>query len=235
MNTLATTSTLRTPDAAAAETMAPTVPNGIKRLIKSLCYGLAFVPVLPLAVPELVLRRIVGHDVLFQSQAQLFSLFPGKSGYFVRNAFYHLTLKRCPLNCCFHFGTVITHSETEIGNYVGTGVGCVIGQASIGDFTMLSEASHIISGQNQHGTEPGIPYQLQRGTYRKVKIGSNVWIGAGALVMADIGDDSIIGAGSVVKRAIPAKKIAVGSPARPVRDVGARTSQAPCSVEEQVF
>jgi maltose O-acetyltransferase len=52
-----------------------------------------------------------------------------------------------------------------------------------------------------------------------VSIGSNVWIGAAAVVLpgVSVGDDSIIGAGSVVTRDIPSGVVAVGSPCRVVR------------------
>ncbi|GAA2246949.1 sugar O-acetyltransferase [Herbiconiux moechotypicola] len=55
-----------------------------------------------------------------------------------------------------------------------------------------------------------------------VTIGSNVWIGAGALIMpgVSIGDDSVIGAGSVVTRDIPAGVVALGAPCRVVREIG---------------
>jgi maltose O-acetyltransferase len=51
---------------------------------------------------------------------------------------------------------------------------------------------------------------------RPVRIGRNVWIGAGALVLpgVTIGDDALVGAGSVVTRDVPAGAIVVGNPAR---------------------
>lgn len=54
-----------------------------------------------------------------------------------------------------------------------------------------------------------------------VRIGRNVWLGANVTVLpgVTIGDDAVIGAGSVVTRDIPAESIAVGSPARVVRNV----------------
>jgi galactoside O-acetyltransferase len=55
-----------------------------------------------------------------------------------------------------------------------------------------------------------------------VRIGDDVWIGAGALIMpgVTIGDRSVIGAGSVVTRDVPADVVAVGSPCRVLRPIG---------------
>jgi maltose O-acetyltransferase len=54
-----------------------------------------------------------------------------------------------------------------------------------------------------------------------ITIGANVWIGGGAIVCpgVSIGDDSIIGAGSVVTKDIPAAVVAVGVPCRVVRSL----------------
>ncbi|MGV9451684.1 sugar O-acetyltransferase [Streptomyces sp. NPDC003635] len=54
---------------------------------------------------------------------------------------------------------------------------------------------------------------------RPITIGDNVWLGGGAIVLAgvSIGNDSVIGAGSVVTKDVPASVVAVGSPARVVR------------------
>jgi len=59
---------------------------------------------------------------------------------------------------------------------------------------------------------------------RPITIGDNVWLGGGVIVCpgVSIGDDSVIGAGSVVTRDVPAGVVAVGNPARVVRDVAPR-------------
>ena len=53
---------------------------------------------------------------------------------------------------------------------------------------------------------------------RSVAIGRNVWIGAGAMILpgVTVGDDAIIGAGSVVTRDVPAGVTVAGAPARPI-------------------
>lgn len=55
-----------------------------------------------------------------------------------------------------------------------------------------------------------------------VRIGNNVWIGAGAIILpgVTIGDNTVIGAGSVVTRDIPANVVAFGNPCRVVREIG---------------
>ena len=54
-----------------------------------------------------------------------------------------------------------------------------------------------------------------------ITIGDNVWIGGSAVICpgVTIGEDSVIGAGAVVTRSIPPRSLAVGSPARVVRDL----------------
>jgi maltose O-acetyltransferase len=56
---------------------------------------------------------------------------------------------------------------------------------------------------------------------KPITIGDNVWIGGGAIVCPGvrIGDDSVIGAGAVVTRDVPAGVLAVGSPARVIRQL----------------
>lgn len=55
-----------------------------------------------------------------------------------------------------------------------------------------------------------------------VRIGRNCWLGAGVIVMpgVTIGDNTVIGAGSIVTKDIPANVVAVGNPCRVLRAVG---------------
>ena len=91
----------------------------------------------------------------------------------------------------------------------------------VGDNTMfgpnvtIATAGHPIDPELRR---QGLQYNLP------VHIGKNCWLGAGVTVMpgVTIGDNTVIGAGSIVTRDIPANVVAVGNPCRVVREVGER-------------
>ena len=72
-----------------------------------------------------------------------------------------------------------------------------------------------------HPIDPELRYQAMQYNI-PVHIGENVWIGANAVVLPGItiGDNSVIGAGSVVTKDIPPNVIAVGNPCRVLREIG---------------
>jgi acetyltransferase-like isoleucine patch superfamily enzyme len=61
------------------------------------------------------------------------------------------------------------------------------------------------------------------GKTSEIQLGNNVWIGDSAIVCkgVSIGDNSIVGAGAVVTRSVPANTIVAGNPARPVKELDA--------------
>ncbi|WP_307854384.1 sugar O-acetyltransferase [Micromonospora sp. C31] len=71
-----------------------------------------------------------------------------------------------------------------------------------------------------HPVEPG-PRRDKWEAARPITIGDNVWLGGGAIVLAGvtIGADTVVGAGAVVTKDLPANVVAVGNPARVVRQL----------------
>jgi maltose O-acetyltransferase len=51
-------------------------------------------------------------------------------------------------------------------------------------------------------------------TFRRIKVGAQCWIGAGAIITADLGDGATVGPGSVVSQNVPAGATVSGNPAR---------------------
>ena len=95
------------------------------------------------------------------------------------------------------------------------------GNIYIGDHTMLGP--NVTLATANHPIEPGLRERALQ--YNKdIRIGRNVWIGAGSIVVpgVSIGDNSVIGAGSVVTRDIPENVVAVGNPCRVLREIGER-------------
>lgn len=86
----------------------------------------------------------------------------------------------------------------------------------IGDHVMI--APNVVIATGTHPIHPGL--RRKEAQYNlPVHIQDNVWLGAGCLVMpgVTIGENSVIGAGSVVTKDIPANVVAVGNPCRVLR------------------
>lgn len=94
----------------------------------------------------------------------------------------------------------------------------------VGDYTML--APNVVLATAGH---PILPQLREKGYQYNmpVRIGKNCWLGAGVIVLpgVTIGDNSVIGAGSVVTKDIPANVVAVGNPCRVLRPIGERDKE----------
>lgn len=98
--------------------------------------------------------------------------------------------------------TLVDDGHIYVGDYV-----------MIGPNVTISTAGHPVE---PHLRRQGLQYNID------VHIGSNVWIGAGAVILPgiSIGNDTVIGAGSIVTKDIPAGVVAVGNPCRILREIG---------------
>ncbi len=114
------------------------------------------------------------------------------------------------------FGTFFAHSEARVGARVYIGSYCIMGKATIGEGTQVASAVQVLSGQHQHIRDASGAFH-EAGDFKNVTVGADCWLGAGAIVMADVGARTTIGAASVVTRPIPSDSVAVGSPARVIR------------------
>lgn len=182
-----------------------------KRLTKTVLYGAFLLAVFPAAVLAGFGRWKPAYSIF----ANLFALAPGILGDYLRIAFYKLTLAECSLSSRIQFGSFFAHPEARLSPHVYIGSYCVLGVAVIGERCQIASGVQILSGRRQHlRDESGQITGAERGQFAPVTVGADCWIGAAAIVMADVGAGSTIGAGSVVTRPIPPGSVAVGSPAR---------------------
>lgn len=88
----------------------------------------------------------------------------------------------------------------------------------VGDGTMF--APNVTVATAGHPLNPELRAKAMQYNL-SVHIGKNCWIGAGALLMpgVSIGDNTVIGAGSVVTKDIPANVVAVGNPCRVLHEI----------------
>lgn len=114
------------------------------------------------------------------------------------------------------YGTNIT-----LGSRVFFNFNCVVldvGRVTIGSHVLFGPSVQIYTA-----THPLIAAERRKGveSARPITIGSDVWVGGGAILCpgVTIGDRSVIGAGSVVTRDIPADVVAAGNPCRVIRSL----------------
>ena len=117
--------------------------------------------------------------------------------------------------------------QIKIGDNVTVGDDCHIGAINkviIGDDVLMG--SKIYIADHSHGqvkAEEKDIRMVQRNLHSKgsVEIGNNVWLGEGVAILPNvkIGSGAIIGSNSVVTKDIPENVVAVGAPARVIRNL----------------
>ncbi len=176
----------------------------------------------PLWLAARLERRWGRSDGWFAGCAELLSLVPGKPGIFLRRSFYRMTLPACATDSHVGFGSTLAHPDAEIhaGAYIGSR--CTLGSVIVEEDVMIGSNVDVLSGRRQHGfARRHVPIQRQPGTFERVRIGRNSWIGNSSVIMADVGRHCVIGAGAVVVKPIPDGCVAVGNPATVIRATAA--------------
>ena len=125
--------------------------------------------------------------------------------------------------------------EVELGDYSYVVNDSDIAYAKIGKFTSIAAMTRINPGNHPMQRASQSHFSYRASTYfvgetddadffawrraHRVTIGHDVWIGHGAIVLPGrtIGNGAVIGAGAVVTKDVPAYAIAVGNPARVLR------------------
>jgi maltose O-acetyltransferase len=115
----------------------------------------------------------------------------------------------------------------DYGSHISIGARCFanfglvaldVAPITIGDDVQIASNVQLLTPT--HPVEPG-PRRAKWEAAKPITIGDNVWLGGGAIVLAGvtIGENTVVGAGAVVPRDLPPNVVAVGNPARIVRQL----------------
>jgi acetyltransferase-like isoleucine patch superfamily enzyme len=186
--------------------------------LKGVLRALALVAVSPLLLWFSIKRQIMDPDRALQGSAQALALLPGLPGLYIRRAFLSMALERCASTSVVEFGVTFSRAGARLDDRVYVGSFCNLGLVHLEQDVLIASGVHIPSGPETHGSElVDIAIRDQPGRRQRVRVGAGSWVGSGAIVMADVGRNCIIGAGAVVTSPIPDRSVAVGVPARVIR------------------
>ena len=155
---------------------------------------------------------------------------PTRLGIGARYILLRRLAKECGDVVCLYEGAYLYNLElVEFGDDVSIHPLCYISAAGglkIGSDVSIAHNVTIMTGNHSYSRSSVIIREAQV-VNRPVLIGSDVWIGAGVRILAGvhIGDRVVIGAGAVVTKDIPSGSLAVGVPARVIKNIEAQ----PCT------
>lgn len=152
----------------------------------------------------------------------------GKKGIVLRYIFMKSCCKHCGDNVMIAKGCFLFNIENL---YIGDNVSIhpmsyidAEGGIEIGDNVSIAHQTTIMSSTHSYWGKEDVPIKYQPMLMKKVSIGSNVWIGAKAMIMAgiNIGGDAVIGAGSKVTHDVESSTVVAGNPAKKIKNLFAK-------------
>ena len=193
----------------------------MREALKLLAHYVAMLLVTPSVISWRLRTLVMGADRALEGSTQFWAVVPGLVGQYLRRAFLCQSLSYCARSATIEFGTLFSSAEASIGERAYIGPRCHLGWALIEEDVLIAAGVHVPSGAHTHGMAEGsVSMRDQPSRKTPVRIRAGSWIGSAAVVMADVGKDSVVGAGAVVTRPIGDRVIAGGVPARVLRQRG---------------
>jgi virginiamycin A acetyltransferase len=187
----------------------------MRRVAKQFAIVMAVLATAPLIAVARLEGWLTEHEHWFTACGALLSLVPGRTGNFLRLAYYRCTLQSCGCDVCFSFGSTVNHRNAEIGSQVTIGAHSRLGTVRIEDHVLIASQVSVLSGRHQHDVfDTSRNVTEMPPTFQRITIGANTWIGEGAIILADVGARCVVAAGSVVFRPVPEQRLVMGNPAR---------------------
>ena len=190
----------------------------MREWVKAAARAAASIAILPQLASFKIRAALMGDNRALVGSSQMLSLVPGLPGQYLRRAFLARVLRGgCASSAAIEFGTLFSQIDARIDEDVYIGPRCHLGHVHLERGVLLAAGVHVPSGPHTHGTDLSAPIHDQPGTLRVVRIGAGSWIGSNAVILADVGRNTIVGAGAVVTHPLPDHVIAAGVPARVVK------------------
>lgn len=191
-----------------------------RRLARYILSALLAVTAWPIALLAAGLAVVADRHNRFVDVSFCLAYLPFAWGEHVRYYFYRLTCEGIGENCVFKFGSICHYRKTKIGTNVLVGFHTVLGEITIGDNVLIGSHVLFFSGKRQHCFEdPTKSIYLQPCKRIRLTVGHDVWIGGGAKILANIGTRCVIGAGAVVVDDVKNGSVVGGNPARTLRRI----------------
>lgn len=175
----------------------------------------ATIVILPSVASFYMRALVLGKDRALEGSTQALAWIPGLPGRYLRRAFLRRVLAYCHPTATIEFGAVFSQVAARLEADVYVGPGCHLGWVHLERDVLVGAGVHIPSGGATHDfSDITVPIRLQPHHRSVVRVGQGSWIGSAAIVMADVGSHTVVGAGSVVTKPLPDYVVAAGTPAR---------------------
>ncbi|MEQ9461918.1 MAG: acyltransferase [Phycisphaeraceae bacterium] len=192
-------------------------------ILRALAATAAWVLTRPAAVRYRLGARFFGRDEAFRSVSESLARIPGHRGVWLRRAFTRSILPRVGDRVHIGFMTLFSKTDAELHDAVYLGRFCTVGRVTLEAQVIVADGVQLLSGRHQHST-PADSFQAAPQRFDRITIGRGAWIGANAVVMANVGPGAIVAAGAVVTRPVPAGARVAGVPARVVESKRAKAA-----------
>lgn len=147
----------------------------------------------------------------------------GKKGLILRGALVKSLVKECGVNVLIFPNVFLAHTDNiRLGSNISIHPMTYIdgaGGLNIGDDVSIAHGVTIMTTEHKY-TNKEVPIREQGFIFEEINIGSNVWIGAKATILAgtNISNGTIVGANSVVNKNFEPDSIIAGCPARLIKN-----------------
>ncbi|MCF6218110.1 MAG: hypothetical protein L3J62_11190 [Gammaproteobacteria bacterium] len=190
----------------------------MKLILKRIAEVISFLLLIPILALVIMERRLLPQShTIYTLFAQCMATIPGIIGDYLRRVFYRFAIKECGSDFTISFGSFFSHRDASVGDRVYIGAGCIVGKVAIHNDVLIASKVSIPSGRHQHPMNSSQGGGASREVcYEQLTIGQGAWIGEGAMVLASIGERSVVGSGSVLVKPISANVTVAGNPAKEI-------------------